>query len=303
MSRQQELARHERQLGETREIVGAMKAMAFMEVRRLAQSLDSQRRVVETMNTAAADLLSYFPDALPSPVGELRHVYLLIGSERGFCGSFNESLVERLEECLAREPVRSDAWPGIIGWGRRLCARLEGHPRFVAALDGAALADEVNSRLQQLLVRLAELQGASATALTVLYRDPQRKAVVEDELLPPFQGLRNRVQRYPCPPQLNLSPATLVRELAEEYLLQSLQKIIYLSLMAENQQRMQHLEGASHYLDEKLDLLHRKASQLRQEEITEEIEVILLNADSASMPRDQESLQGDNERDKGDANR
>ena len=52
--------------------------------------------------------------------------------------------------------------------------------------------------------------------------------------------------------------------------------------MAENQQRMQHLDGAVRYLDDRLEALAQKGREIRQEEITEEIEVILLNADTAS---------------------
>ena len=48
---------------------------------------------------------------------------------------------------------------------------------------------------------------------------------------------------------------------------------------AENQQRVRHLEGAVERLDDQLGTLERRRHRLRQEEITEEIEVILLNAD------------------------
>ncbi len=49
--------------------------------------------------------------------------------------------------------------------------------------------------------------------------------------------------------------------------------------MAENQRRIQHLEGAIQRLEEKNENLARKSRTLRQEEITEEIEVILLSVE------------------------
>ena len=49
-------------------------------------------------------------------------------------------------------------------------------------------------------------------------------------------------------------------------------------LMAENRRRMQHLEGAIRRLEERTSELALKRNALRQEEITEEIEVILLSA-------------------------
>ena len=48
--------------------------------------------------------------------------------------------------------------------------------------------------------------------------------------------------------------------------------------MAESRQRMAHLEGAVQRLDEQSEALHRQENILRQEEIIEEIEVILLSA-------------------------
>jgi len=291
MSHQRELRRHERQLGETREIVSAMKAMAFIEVRRLGRTLDNQRRVVETMNAAAADFLGFYPQALPPQTRQLRHIYLLIGSERGFCGSFNESLVRRLTQCLEEEPAES-ANSGIIGWGRKLCVKLEGHPQLLAALEGAALLDEMGERLLQLVKQLADLQTDSAIALTVLHQDPEEREVVVRELLPPFESLRGAPEKFPHAPRLNLAPRVFLEELVEQYLFAALHEILTVSLMAENQQRMQHLEGTQRYLDEKLEKLRRKRRQLRQEEITEEIEVILLNADSTKQSPKKESWEG-----------
>ena len=48
--------------------------------------------------------------------------------------------------------------------------------------------------------------------------------------------------------------------------------------MVENHRRVQHLENATHHLDNKTDELKHKINALRQEEIIEEIEVILLNS-------------------------
>jgi F-type H+-transporting ATPase subunit gamma len=56
-----------------------------------------------------------------------------------------------------------------------------------------------------------------------------------------------------------------------------LHEIFYISLMAENHRRLQHLEGAVNHLDDQTVKLQRKSQIYRQEEITEEIEVILLN--------------------------
>lgn len=64
----------------------------------------------------------------------------------------------------------------------------------------------------------------------------------------------------------------------EQYLFATLHEIAYVSLMAENQRRLRHLDGAVRHLDEQSAVLARRSNSLRQEEIIEEIEVILLGS-------------------------
>ena len=65
----------------------------------------------------------------------------------------------------------------------------------------------------------------------------------------------------------------------EQYLFARLHELLYSSLLAENQARMEHLESAVQRLERKSVELLRKRNVLRQEEITEEIEVIMLSAE------------------------
>jgi F-type H+-transporting ATPase subunit gamma len=56
--------------------------------------------------------------------------------------------------------------------------------------------------------------------------------------------------------------------------------MLYKSLMMENQFRVTHLEGAVRHLDDESAELKRQCNGLRQEEIIEEIEEIMLSATS-----------------------
>jgi F-type H+-transporting ATPase subunit gamma len=84
---------------------------------------------------------------------------------------------------------------------------------------------------------------------------------------------------------LTLSPTAFLLELTEQYLFAALHEMLYTSLMAENHNRVTHLEGAVRHLDEKSEQLARQCNALRQEEIIEEIEVILLSASSLDEDR------------------
>lgn len=107
-------------------------------------------------------------------------------------------------------------------------------------------------------------------------------AIQIERLLPPFQATAP-VPVFGYPPMLNLEPDTFFAELIDQYLFAALYALLYTSLMAENRRRMQHLEGAIRRLEERMSELALRRNALRQEGITEEIEVILLSASAVQQ--------------------
>ncbi|MBY0291769.1 MAG: F0F1 ATP synthase subunit gamma, partial [Alphaproteobacteria bacterium] len=76
-------------------------------------------------------------------------------------------------------------------------------------------------------------------------------------------------------PLLNLSPKEFLSQFLENYLFAVLYYVFYQSFIAENYQRLSHLNGAISKLEKKCVKLTHQMNRLRQEEITEEIEGIL----------------------------
>lgn len=242
-------------LSEIHQILNGIRTTSMLEARKLGRLSQGQRRVVESMEEAASTLLSAHPMKMP---GAEVDVLVALGSERGFCGDYNQELAEALE----KEPERP-----LIAVGHRLHGRLR--PGF-QALAGPSVAEEVPSVLQQLAQAIPT--GAN---LEVLLHDPDGSEPIKKRLLPPFE--HRPEQRFSFGPRLNVSPQALLAQLIKHYLLASLEELFYRALLAENQRRLQHLQGATQHLQEKLDQLSLKLNMLRQEEITQEIEVIMLN--------------------------
>ena len=277
MTHRRELEQHRHTLGEIRSIMNSMKTLAYIESRKLGRFLDAQRAVVTHIETIAADFLGFYPRTLPR-AGETTPVCLLLGSERGFCGDFNETLLRRLEAHVQEYSLDT---PRLIVTGNKLGNHLEGDPRVVACIDGANVVEEAEKTLALIFNTLTELQAKEgAVSLTVFYHDPDREQIATTEVLPPFEQYRDTAPRFPHPPVLNLLPAAFLAELIDHYLFAALHEIMYVSLMAENIQRVRHLEGAVQHLDDKSATLLHQSNALRQEEIIEEIEVILLSAAS-----------------------
>jgi F-type H+-transporting ATPase subunit gamma len=267
-------------LRELREVMTAMKNISQIETHRLRRFLSTQRMVVDSVVRMAADFLSHWPQPLDAPA-HAPLVCLVVGSERGFCGDFNVVLRRALDVEFGASTERRTV---VVPMGRKLSVKLEGDARVGAALESPSVADEV----QTVLVRLVEALGAlringepfSPLSLVVIHHEFQDQGS-RVRVRRPLQSLVGQGRTYGLPPVLNLTPVRMFAELAHHYLFADLQGILYQSLMAEHQQRLQHLDGAIRRLDRQCAELTRRGYALRQEEITEEIELILLSAEAS----------------------
>ena len=264
-------------IDEIRSVLGAMKNMALMETRKLTRFVGTQRRVVQTAETAVADFLAFHPELSVRPPKTTREVWLLVGSERGFCGDFNEALVEAVK-ARRSEPGALEACLIVVGY--KLSSKLTDDLRVAARLDGAAVVEELDSVLMRLIKTLAEVNdGSAATRLTTFCHAPEGREV-QVRILDPLQCRSQEIQRHRNPLVLNLSPPLLLARLAEHYLDVRLHDLFYGSLMAENVRRLQHMDAAVEHLQRQCDALRLRRNALRQEEITEEIELIMLSAEA-----------------------
>jgi len=265
-------------LRELREVMTAMKNISQIETHRLRRFLSTQRMVVDSAQRMAADFLSHWPQPLQPPANA-PVVCLVVGSERGFCGDFNVAVRRALDGEFGASTERRAV---VMPMGRKLSVKLEGDARVDVSLESPSVADEV----QTVLVRLVDALGAlqimgepfSPLSLVVIHHEWQDQSS-RVCIRRPLQSLGVQGRRYALPPVLNLTPERMFAELVHYYLFADLQGILYQSLMAEHQHRLQHLDGAILRLDRQCAELTRRGYALRQEEITEEIELILLSAE------------------------
>ncbi|MBM4202497.1 MAG: F0F1 ATP synthase subunit gamma, partial [Gammaproteobacteria bacterium] len=243
------------------------------EARKLAKFIDCQRTVVATIRATAADFLASYPAVIPERRTD-RPVLLAIGTDRGFCGDFNALVRDRV---LA---LAADGTAPVVAVGRKLAADLEPLGNRLQVLDGATTADEVPQLLQHIVALLDALSESSGgLSVRVVHHGGDAGRLIETVLLPAFADLDRPEPVQPNPVRLYLTPGTFFAGLVEQYLFAQLYEIAFTSLLHEHQRRVQHLEGATQRLEETLDTLARRQSTLRQEEITEELEVILLGVD------------------------
>lgn len=272
MSRRRALERHLKQLTELGEIMRSMKNLALIEQRKIAKMAMAQTELIDGLTAVAADFLAFHPDVLP-PAGSVDAAYVLFGSQRGFCGDFNQAIQKKFKE------LDTPADSGVIAVGDRLHMAVRDESERVVTLNGPSVCEEVERALNGLLEALDSVQRRKQQyGLFAVYHDHAVGDVVKTALLPPFQASAGTPPPENWPPILNLDPRQFWSDLVDQYLFSKLHHIFYVSLLAENQRRVEHMTGAVQHLEEKTEILERKSRALRLEAITEEIEVILLGA-------------------------
>lgn len=275
MGKRSDIDRRLRTLTDISAILRVMHTLAVMETGKLSRFLGAQRRVVASIEAAAADFLSFHPD-VATRAESVVTVRLMVGAERGFCGDFNEIILQA-QERLPPEPASTA--PLIMAVGTRLWGKIP-PDSLDMALAGACTAEEVPSvigRVVEALNALEEKGRGDILRVIALYHGHD-DGVPAIRTLQPFPPDLAPSVRHSHPPILNLSPPAFYAGLAGHYLFAALHEMFYQSLMAENRQRQRHIEGAVHRMDQKIADLNLKRNVVRQEEIIEEIETLTLSA-------------------------
>jgi F-type H+-transporting ATPase subunit gamma len=202
-----------------------------------------------------------------------------IGSERGFCGSFNVEVERRLRAELqrCRQP------PRIVLVGSRLVQRAETLPGVALRLEGPAIVEEVQPALARLLDEVSAQPGTQRAftlqGLGIVHHAPRGEGS-EVRFYRPVERFRRQERTGSAPPRLMLAPEEFLAGLIEQYLDATLHDVFFSSLWMENHQRLAHLQAAVNRLEERIVQAGLRINVLRQEEITEEIEEIMLSAEA-----------------------
>lgn len=264
-------------LNDIRAIMNSMKSLAYMEIHKLSQIVRAQRYVTGKIEQAAADLIESHPEVLPAADSSAR-VWIVFGSERGFCGNLNQKLLAKL--AMERgSSGKNKEW--VFGIGRKLHTVMAddgaGSGQSVL-LNGAGVTEEAQAVLDRVVGELRGLhEHTGPPAVSAIYFDSDGIPRLR-ELLPPFREYRQQYPEHACAALLTVPAPQLFADLVDHYLLASLFEILYESLFNENQHRMQHLGEAVRHLDRKTAQMGHYINALHQEQITEEIEVLLLSA-------------------------
>lgn len=290
MTKRSDLKKHIYNLGEIKNIVAAMKNLSLIEISKITKFLSNQIKVIATLEEASTDFMHFFSHLSLIQEKPIT-AYVLIGSERGFCGDFNESIIKYFLNAQKQSQELSNSH--IIVIGRKLAAKIS-DMNFttkitakdkIKILDGPSAFEEIHLVIFNFIKTLEEIneetEGVIYPGSWSIICNEESQNTVQTLALNPFSSFMDKNSKTlftPFPPLLNTKPQQFLAELLDQYLFAILHQIFFKSFMVENRQRLLHMENAIRWLDKNKEQLELKFNMLRQEEITEEIEVILLSA-------------------------
>jgi F-type H+-transporting ATPase subunit gamma len=278
-----------------RDLVRTMKSLAAVSVRQYERSLTSLADYDRTIELGLRAVLREAP-AVPVPQrrpAEGRHGVLVLGTDQGLCGTFNEQVVRRFQQDLdagrlPRERVR------VFAVGERLAERLR-----EASLPPEATAHVpisvalMPSLVQDLLLVLDRWERGGDLVEAVLYHHrPQGlhgSRPHGQTLLPVPTDRLEELAGRPWPtrmvPRRTVDRRELLGAIARHSLAVTLHRAVAWSAASEHTSRLLAMQAAERNIDERLDELRGAYHTRRQTAITTEVLDIVAGADATPSTR------------------
>lgn len=261
-------------LEELRDLFRAMRALAATHVQEAHAALPGIRRYVETVEDAitAAAIVPSASQPVYDTLDSVDDVLIVVCSEHGFTGAFNESVVDR-GLAVQREGERL----GIIGRRGAMLAKERGIP-LVWSFPMATHVGGVLGVTRRVAEHLSATSGVRI--LFGSYQQGRNFEVEARSILPLDPALLARSERS-NPPLHQIDADLLLERLAGEYLFAEITRAVMESLASENGARLAVMQGAEHNIGDRLDVLTRRSQALRQESITAELLDVVTGAEAA----------------------
>jgi F-type H+-transporting ATPase subunit gamma len=260
-------------------IVRTMTSLSTVSIRqyeRAVEALHDHRRAVEL---GLQVVLRATPAGRVEPAAKVtRGAFLVLGSDRGLCGRFNEAVTD-----LADQHIRADPGPGqpvVLAVGARAAGRLEalGHaPETIFLVPGSV--EGLAATTQAILVGLDAWRADAGVGRIVLVANRQTETVPAEayvcEILPMASDYLRQLSRRPWPsrrlPTFSVAAPTLLSWLLRQHLYVELFAAGAESLASEHAARLSAMHAAKRNIEERLDEIQAAFRRERQSAITTEL--------------------------------
>ena len=259
-------------------IMTAMRNLSFIEMSKASRFLITQDQIQSLINQMGNDFLTSYPECQWQIHNEKTELLVLIGSERGFCSSFNDNLTDYIKK---NHPKQASPQIKYVIVGKKLAEKMGPDKRIIHQLEGPSTIEEISDIIFNLLDSLNLIftnLNLKPGSWSIIF-NKKKNNTIQTMTQHPYSELIRKSNGLPTSPHLNVPPKRLISEFMNQYLFYLFYTLFYQSFFAENYCRSNHLQSALEHLHRKVNRLKRKINLLRQEEITQEIQTIMLSVD------------------------
>jgi F-type H+-transporting ATPase subunit gamma len=282
-------------------VVRVMKSLAAASIRqfeRAAHAMTEYRGNVESALTVALHGVDTRAGDAVGIAGEEgargRNIgAIVIGSDQGMCGRFNDHVAIHAAGVL-RRTEGSQFNPTVIAVGARAAARLaDAGVAVLESLRSPSAADAIAGVVQDLLVRIDRMGSQqSVGTVVVVFNEHVPGSGFEPRdlrLLPIDRAWMAGLQERPWPsrvhPVFTIERQEFLRELLREYLFTSLYLALASSLASEHASRLASMQAAQRNIEERLESLKASHRERRQADIDMELMDIIGGFEALSGSR------------------
>lgn len=260
-------------------IVRTMKALAAVSIRQYEEAMASLAEYARSVDLGLQALIRDRPEALRATMPARRPGSIVLGSDQGLCGAFNERIATFYLESRASGPTEANQGPLLVV-GLRVAGRLEDAgvpPADVLTLPASVAL--VARLVQDLLARIDAWRTADAVDGVRLYFNRPRPGASyephQETLLPLDLNELHAMAAAPWRPRASPVFASdwdvLFSAVVQQRLFVTLHHAVAASLAAENAGRLAAMHAAQRNIEERLDLLRGRFHLQRQTSITTEL--------------------------------
>lgn len=273
-------------------VVRTMKTLAAVSIRQYEKAVEALADYSRTIDLGLHVVLSEGPHEmlrLPGLKGGSLGA-VIMGSDQGLCGRFNEQIVSHALDALNELEPRQDHRV-VVCLGARANAHIEEAGQQVEehfSVPGSLTG--VTPVVQGILMKLEELQALRELDRVVLfYNEPLPGASYHShtlQLLPLDRNWFGKTLRQAWPthglPIYTMDRNRLFAALVRQYLFVSLYRALVESLASENASRLASMQVAERSIGERLEYLNAQSRHQRQSSITEELLDIVAGLEALS---------------------
>ena len=276
-------------------LVRTMKALAAVNIRQYETALASLREYFAAVETGLQAVLPGYPPIRRNKQARQTCGYIVLGSDQGMCGSFNEQIMEAARIRMEQDK-KNDRSVTVITVGERVTYAFEKELYHAFALP--AQVRGITTRTQEILVLMDSWQREKKiTSIHILSNRPRLSTGFQTnftQLLPMDKAWFTQMAHKKWPsrqiPLTTMEQSILFSRFLAQYLLVSLHRMLAESLAAENAGRLTAMQAAEKNIEDLLGELTGQYHKERQSQITEELLDIIAGFDTIKKSREKGAL-------------